>query len=102
MINGRNTMLESIQNELKFLKSMRESSMETIEVHQKNVTMYQTKLREAHQLMDRFEKRTEMCWALVRALNEFQEGLNTLNTSWEGSGDDSNLSEQDDINGEEL
>ena len=80
MINGRDTMLESIQNELRFLKSMRESSMESIEENQKNVTMYQTKLREAHQLMDRFEKRTEMCWALVRALDEFQDALDALNT----------------------
>ncbi|KKK47029.1 hypothetical protein LCGC14_3159300 [marine sediment metagenome] len=78
MVNGRNEMLDNVKSELIFLESMRKSTLDTIEFQQERIIEAHAKIREAHQLMDRFEQKTEMCLKLQAALEEFGEGTETL------------------------
>ena len=73
MINGRDEMMDSVTKELTFLKKMRQSALDNIAV--------QEKLIEAKELLERFEKRTEMCETLQESLNDFQAGLDALSES---------------------
>ena len=81
MINGRDEMLTSVNKELTFLDSMRESAQETISVQKKLIEVNETKLREADEMYARFMQRTEMCEKLRDGLNDFQAGLDALSES---------------------
>ena len=78
MIDGRDKMLDNVENELRFLTSMRISALEGIALHEKLIDEHTIKLAEAHELMDRFEQRTEMVVKLQESLNDFQAGLDAL------------------------
>ncbi len=78
MVNGRNEMLDNVKSELIFLESMQKSALETIESQQERVNEAHAKIRKAHQLIDRFEQKTEMCLKLQAALEEFGEGMESL------------------------
>lgn len=86
MIDGRSVMLNSVNNELEYLESMRLSVDETIEIQQNLIAMNQTKLREANELMERFKKRTDMCFQLKESLEDFQTGLDALADSQDKGG----------------
>lgn len=78
MVNGLDTMMDSIKSELTRLDSMKTTGNENIEIQKNNVGASQEKLKEAHEMMGRFEQKTEMCWKLQSALEEFGAGLESL------------------------
>lgn len=78
MVNGRDTMMDSIDSELTFLDSMRKSGIENIKDKQAQVKEAQDRLRLADELQARFEKRSEMCWDLKHALEVFGSGMDDL------------------------
>ena len=78
MINGRDEMKENIATELRFLKSMTDSAQDSIEIQCKLIDINEAKLKEAELLLDRFNKRTLMCYHLQKALESFDMGLDDL------------------------
>lgn len=78
MVNGRDTMMKSIESELISIDSMRKAGIKNIKYAQDRVNGAQANLREVNELQARLEQQTEMCWKLQNALEEFGAGLESL------------------------
>ncbi len=78
MFIERDEMMESIEKELTFLDSMKREGTKNITFAEGQVDKAIEQLRLATELQARFGKRTEMCWKLRDALEEFGGSLETL------------------------